>query len=321
LGEPPTRADASAAAGAGVGEGAERRTSGRVTELLSNDALDRLGRMRLAASKRFTSRSSGEHLAGRGGSSMDFADYRDYAPGDDLRFVDWNAFARLHRPYLKLYRREEVMHVVILLDVSDSMRFEGKLDLAKSLAAAFAVLGLCGTERVSVWAVGSLAEGVASLSPCAGRGSMRNAFRFIEGIQGGGDAPVDAAIETMLKYHHGRGVAVLLSDFLTFGDLRRTFNLLFSAGLETYGLQVLGPSELDPDVGGDVKFVDCEDGRTLDVSSANDLLAIYNDCRLSHERTLAALCRQRGGRFMSMSSDVALAWVLFDRMRREGWIE
>ncbi|MHC4504144.1 MAG: DUF58 domain-containing protein, partial [Planctomycetota bacterium] len=296
------------------------RSGAQVTPLLPNDVLDRVQRLRINASRRFTNKARGEHLAGRGGTSIEFSDYRDYAAGDDMRFVDWNVFARLHRPYLKLYRQEEEMHVVVLVDASASMLFEEKLDCAKGLAAAFGVMGLWGTERVSVWAVGGEEAGPSALAPCVGRGNMMKLFSFVEGIDGGGDAPVEGAIETLLKFHSGRGVAVLLSDFLTFGDLRRAFNLLFSAGLEVYAIQILAPGEIDPDVTGDLRLVDAESELTLDVSSAADLVRLYQEYRDSYERNLSALSRQRGGRFVSVSSAEPLRSVLFDLLRRRGWV-
>ena len=106
----------------------------QVTSLLTNRDLDRLGRLRLNVSRRFTNRARGEHLAAKGGASTEFCDYRDYAPGDDVRFVDWNIFARIQRPYLKQFHHEEDLHVALLVDASRSMLFEGKLALAQRLA-------------------------------------------------------------------------------------------------------------------------------------------------------------------------------------------
>jgi uncharacterized protein (DUF58 family) len=292
----------------------------QLTALLSNEMLTRLGRLRINASRRFTNRSRGEHLSGKGGRSIEFADYRDYTPGDDVRFVDWNVFSRLHRPYLKLYYEEEVMHVALLVDASSSMLPEGKLEIAKRLAAAFAVVGLFGTERVSVYAFNEKGGRPGRLAPRAGRGHMGGVFRFIEGIEGGGDSPVELDVESFLSRHTGRGVAVLLSDFLTFGDLRRALNLIFGAGLEIFGVQILGPSEIDPELGGDVRLVDCETVETLDVSSAGQLLGIYQEYRQSFERELEEMCRRRSGRFRSIGSDVSLDWLLFDDFVRTGWL-
>ena len=292
----------------------------RLTELLPNDVLGRLERLRINSSRRFTNKSSGEHFSGKGGSSIEFSDYRDYAPGDDLRFVDWNIFARLNRPYTKLYHQEEEMHVVILVDASSSMAFEGKLERASQLAAAFAVMGLLGSERVSAYAFNSRQSAPARLPPCSGRASMMKAFAFLEGIEPGGDSPVEQDIELALRRHAGRGVAVILSDFLTFGDLRRGLNLIFSAGLELFAVQILGASETDPDLTGDLRLVDCETQGTLDVSSANDLVSLYREYLDSYQRELTVLCQQRFGRFLSISTEDSVRWVLFDLFRRRGWL-
>jgi uncharacterized protein (DUF58 family) len=293
----------------------------RLTSLFPNDVLDRLERLRINSQRRFTNKSRGEHLSGKGGQSIEFSDYRDYTPGDDVRFVDWNIFARLHRPYLKLYHQEEEMHVAILVDASASMRFEGKLERAKQLGVAFGVMGLLAAEKVSVYAFNSVQEAPGRLPPCTGRASMTKTFRFIEQVEPGGDAPVEMGIEAFLRFHSGRGIAVVLSDFLTFTDLTRAFNLLFSSGLELMAVQILGPTEMDPDVAGDLRFVDSETQTILDVSSANDLVDLYQEYRLSYERRLTELSQQRSGRFLSICSQDPLDWVLFDLLPRTGWVQ
>ena len=291
----------------------------QVTPLFSNEVLGRLEHMRLRSIRRFTDRMRGEHLAGRAGSSNEFSDFRDYVPGDDVRFVDWNVFARLNRPYLKLYRREEEMHVVLMVDASTSMLFEGKIERAKQLAAAFAVMGLLGTEKVSATAFTGTGVAPARLTPCMGRASLMKSLAFIEGIEAGGSAPVDESIELFLRAHVGRGIAVVLSDFLTFGDLALTFNRLTGAGLEIFAVQILAPSELEPEVGGDLRLVDSETAETLDVSPG-ELIDIYREYRENFQRELARLCRQRAGRFVSISASDALPDVLFDLLPRKGWV-
>jgi uncharacterized protein (DUF58 family) len=289
------------------------------TTLLDNPTLARVERMRLLPVRRLTNRSRGEHLAGKGGTSTEFHDYRDYAAGDDVRYVDWNIFARIQRPYLKLYRHEEEMHVVILLDASASMQFGQKFTRAKQLAAAFAIMGLMNVEKVSLYACQHVGKTPLFVPPCTGRISLRRILDFLEEISTRGDFPIELAVEEVLKQHRGRGVAVLLSDFLTFGDLERPLNLLFSAGLEVCAVQLLTPEELRPDVTGDVRFVDAETGRTLDVSSAGDLLGIYLEHLAGLQANLAMMCRQRSGRFLDLDADTPIETVLFDVLRRKGW--
>ena len=292
------------------------QTAPQVTSLLTNRDLDRLGRLRFNVSRRFTNRARGEHLAAKGGASTEFCDYRDYAPGDDVRFVDWNIFARIQRPYLKQFHHEEDMHVALLVDASLSMLFEGKLALAQKLAAALGILGLRGGEKVSACVLGESAR----LAPSRGRSAQGKLFGFLERITGGSDVPVERGIEGFLRQHHGRGVAVIISDFLTEGDLRRAFGLLHNAGLEIFAVQILSPSELDPEFAGDLRFVDCETSGQLDISAAGDLLTLYHEYRLAHEARLTALCQQRAGKFLPVSSAASFEHVLFDTMRRKGWV-
>lgn len=295
------------------------------TSLFDNGVLSRLERLRLNPMRRLTNRSRGEHLAGKGGTSTEFCDYRDYVPGDDVRYIDWNIFSRLNRPYLKLYQHEEEMQVVILVDGSGSMQFENKFERARQLAGAFGLFGLMNLERVSAYVCRDADESLRLLPPCTGRASRKRLFDFLEtcgddASNTAGDFPIEKAVDAVLHRHRGRGVVVLLSDFLTMGDLESPFNRLYSAGLEIFGIQILSPLEINPDVTGDLRFVDSETAQTLDISSAADLLGIYHEHRLGLQQQLETTCRQRGGRFLSINSSDSLEWVLFDLLRRKGWV-
>lgn len=294
--------------------------TGQLTSLLSNTTLARLERLRINPRKRQTNLGRGEHLARKGGTSTEFTDYRDYAAGDDVRYVDWNIFSRLNRPYLKLYRHEEEMHVVILVDGSSSMIFGDKFLLARRLAAAFGVVGLYGGERTSIYACQLAGSAPALVGPLLGRPALRRVLRFVEDLQGGGNAAIDQAVDEVLARHKGRGIAIVLSDFLTFGDLTRTMNRLHAAGLEPHAVQILSPEELDPELTGDIRLVDSETGDALDISGANDLLALYHEHRQALEDELSTMCRQRGGRFLLARSDEPIDAILFDRLRRQGWV-
>lgn len=289
----------------------------QLTTLLTHRDLDRLARLRINATRRFTNRARGEHLAARGGTSTEFCDFRDYSPGDDVRFVDWNIFARIERAYVKQFHEEEEMHVALLVDASESMLFEGKFEMARRLAAAFGVLGLRGQEKVSACALGASRD---RLPACTGRAAMAKLFAFLEKIEPGGDTPIERGIEAFLREHSGRGLVLVVSDFLTAGDLRRPFNQLHSAGLEIFAVQILGPSELAPEIAGDLRFVDCETRGHLDISSAGDLLALYHEHRRAHEAQVTALCQRRSGKFLSVSAADSIERVVFDTMRRKGWV-
>lgn len=290
----------------------------QLTSLLSNQHLDRLSRMRLGASRRFTNRARGENLASKGGTSTEFCDFRDYAPGDDLRFIDWNIFARLERPYSKQFHLEEELHVAVLVDGSNSMLFENKYAVVRNLAAAFGVVALAGLEKLSVTVLGGPTP--SRLAPCRGRASRAKLFGFLERVEPGGGLPLEQGVDLFLRRHTGRGVVIVLSDFLTTGNLARAFNSLNGAGLEIFAIQVLAPSELAPEHATDVRFVDSETDTTLDVSSAPELLALYHEYRMALTAQIEELCRKRDGRFLQVSAGDSIDTLLFDLLRRKGWI-
>src|SRR5919106_3123532 len=125
--------------------------------LLSPQLLAQLEHLELVTRKVFRGRLKGERKSKRKGQSVEFADFRNYVAGDDLRFIDWNTYARLDRLFLKLFLEEEDLHFYALIDASNSMDFgePTKLQFAKQLAAALGFIGLCRADRVKVESLGS----------------------------------------------------------------------------------------------------------------------------------------------------------------------
>ena len=294
-------------------------TSATFSTLFSNSVLSRLERLRLNPRRRMTERTHGEHLSGKGGTSTEFSDYRDYVPGDDIRNVDWNIFARLQKPFIKLYRHEEELNIVLIIDASKSMDYDGKLLRAKQIALACGVMGLYGNEKVSAHAPGN-ASGISNLPACTGRPSLRRLIHFIESVQTGGAEPIEEAIETVLRTHRGRGMVFVLSDFLTFGDYERAFNRLHSAGLEISAIRILSEAEIHPELSADLRLVDCETGQEVDVSSVNELIGYYHEHLEFSEATLNQACQQRSGRYLRCTPQEPLESLLFDTLRRKGWL-
>lgn len=292
-----------------------------VSALLDNAVLQRLERWRPAFSGRFTNRLKGGHLARKGGNSTEFVDYRDYVAGDDLRHVDWNLFARLRRPFLKTFHHEEVSHLLIVVDGSNSMLREGKFERARQLAAACAIMALRGTERVSVHVLQDGQAGLPSKLPvCSGRASTGRLLNFLEKAAGGGREGIDLGMEEAVRTRSLRGVALVISDFLTFGDLAKSMNRLFTGGLEVWGLQVLGATEMEPSLEEELRLVDSESDAVLDISPTPLLLQIYHEQLAALCDEVAQLCRQRAGRYLRLNAGDSLATQLFDQMPRAGWM-
>ena len=142
-----------------------RMSNREETQLLSPSLLGRLERMELVSRKVFRGRMKGERKSKRKGQSVEFHDFRNYVPGDDLRLIDWNLYARLDQLFLKLFQEEEDLHFYALLDASESMNFGSptKLHVAKQLAAALGYVGLCRADRVSVQVLGPMGRHAPTL--------------------------------------------------------------------------------------------------------------------------------------------------------------
>src|SRR5687768_6004785 len=152
------------------------------TQLLPPQLLAQLERLELVSRKIFRGRMKGERRSKRKGQSVEFADFRNYVAGDDLRFIDWNLYARLDKMFLKLFLEEEDLHFFALVDTSESMNFgdPSKLLFAKQLAAALGFVGLCRADRVKVQALSGPHSRNAPV--LRGRASLWHLVEFLNGM-------------------------------------------------------------------------------------------------------------------------------------------
>lgn len=250
------------------------------------------------------------------GQSVEFADYRDYTIGDDLRQLDWNVYARLERLFVKLFVEEEDVTVTILIDASVSMASgrPDKLVFAKRAAAALGYIALSSEDRVAVSALaGKTARRRASM-----RGSGR-VFRLLADLSSieAATGPTDlvAAARHAAAQLHGRGVLILVSDLLD-PAADRVIRELAATGSELVILHVLSPDELEPSFEGDLRLVDAETGEGFDVTV--DLAAIdaYKERLATWKAGFADLAAKRRASYVDVSSDVNLADLMFAELRR-----
>ena len=250
------------------------------------------------------------------GQSVEFADYRDYSLGDDLRQLDWNVYARLEKLLVKLFIEEEDLTVGLLVDGSASMAHGSpdKLVFAKRAAAALGYIALAAEDRVVLASLG----GRTARRQAALRGSGR-AFRLLAELSAiapaAGATDLVAACRHALAQMSGRGVLVLVSDLLDPGA-ERAIRDLAGTGSEVIVLHVLAPDELNPTLEGDLRLVDAETGATVDVTL--DLAARERyAARVEAWRTeIAALAAKRRIAYVPLTSDVPLADLVFAELRR-----
>jgi uncharacterized protein (DUF58 family) len=250
------------------------------------------------------------------GQSVEFADYRDYSMGDDLRQLDWNVYARLERLFVKLFVEEEDVTVTLLIDASASMATgtPDKLLFAKRAAAALGYIGLASEDRVAV----TVLAGRTARRRAAMRGSGR-VFRLLADLSAVtvADGPTDlvAAARHAAAQLNGRGVIVLLSDLLD-PSADKVIRELAATGSELIVLHVLSPDELDPALEGDLRLVDTETGDRVDITMDLATLDAYKARVAEWKAGFADLAAKRRASYVDLSSDVNLAELMFAELRR-----
>ena len=284
-------------------------------QLFDEAFLRRLEQLELASRRLTAGRMKGERRSIRRGQSVEFADYRNYTHGDDLRQLDWNVYARLEKLFVKLFVEEQDVTVHVLVDASRSMDFgePNKLDFARRAAAALAYLGLAHLDRVSVAFLG---EGHAtSLRPLRGKGRVFEVFRFLSEPRSERLTGLAAAARDYAGRMRGTGPLILLSDLMDPGYLDALRDLAGTRS-QLSVLHVLAPEEVDPDVPPDARLVDNETGQGIEVTGDDDLVGRYRSRLLEWQEEISAFCAKRGGAYVAVPSDVELTDLLFDVLRR-----
>ena len=250
------------------------------------------------------------------GQSVEFADYRDYSLGDDLRQLDWNILARLEKLFVKLYVEEEDVTITFLIDASASMAAgtPDKLTYAKRAAAALGYIGLASEDRISIVAL----SGRDGRRQAAIRGSGR-VFRLLSALSA---IPIaDGQTDLLAAARHagaqltGRGVVVLLSDLLD-PNADRVIRELAATGSEIVVLHLLSPEELDPAIEGDLRLVDVESGEGMDVTVDLATIDGYKTRLAAWRETFADTAAKRRASYVPLSTDVPLAELVFAELRR-----
>jgi uncharacterized protein (DUF58 family) len=276
--------------------------------------------LRLNPRKAFAGRVRGERLTRKKGISIEFADYREYSDGDDLRHLDWNVLARLDSAVIRTYQDEEDLAMHLLLDLSPSMEFgePSKLDQARKLACAIGYVALGGGDAVLPRALGPKEPDVRALRGRVGfprlaqwcetaRPPERNRETLTGAIRGFINASVRA------------GVAMLIADGLD-PDFPGLLRALGGRGHEVWLLQVLSDIELDPDLEGDLRLLDAESGKPVEVTANSYVLKEYRRRLQEHNSAIVEAIRRIGGRHALIRADQSLDSVIKETFKREGWV-
>ena len=295
-----------------------------VRDTLFDEAfLRKLERLEIAARRLRAGILRGDRRSTKRGQSVEFADFRDYSHGDDLRRVDWNAYARCERACIKLYHEEEDRTVHVLVDTSASMDWgdgaEHKLTYAKRAAAAIGYIALAGLDRVAAATVGAGLERQAPV--LRGTGSLVRLLGFLAGGEPvGGATDLDAALAAYAGRAHHPGPLFLLSDLFSAGPSAGRAGLLALAarGYEVNVVHTLSPDEVAPALSGELKLIDRETGAARELTVDEAALARYRRELDAWRADLAAYCGPRGMLYLPISTDLPFEELMLTTLRHAG---
>jgi uncharacterized protein (DUF58 family) len=270
----------------------------------TKEFLNRLEVLRLRTRKEVLGNGPGAYTSPRRGTSLEFADYRKYSPGDDLRYVDWGIFARTDRLYVRLFHAEVDLFAYIFIDASASMAFPSppeKFTAACNVALAISYVVLANQDHVRLHAVGA----PNSASPFLhGRNQIVDLIDFTRGLTPGGAPDLAASLGDHLNLVRRPGKAILISDFLVpAASYHSAFNLLRRFNLDVAAVQVLSRYELEPPLTGELKMIDSESGEELNIRWNEATRRAYAERLERHNRELKSACHQSGVQYALYPSD------------------
>ncbi len=289
--------------------------------LLDPQFLSKLEQLELVSRKIFVGRMKGERRSRRRGSSVEFADHRNYSVGDDLRHLDWNVYARLDKLFLKLFLEEEDLHIYTLLDTSTSMEFgePTKLHYGKQVAAALSFIGLVNHDRIVLDTFDTtLGPGLTGLR---GRSQMWRIVRHLDGLHASGASDLTATARAFALKRTSKGIVVVISDFLDKGGYEDALRYLLARDLDIYVIHVLSREEVEPELAGDLRLVDAEDDDVAEITISAPLLRRYKQNLDAFVGGLREWCTRRGIAYIFTTNQNPFDQLILNYLRQRGLVK
>ncbi len=298
----------------------------KTTALFDETTRRKLEQLMLIASKVRSGAIKGDRRSVKRGTSIEFADYRNYTQGDDLRRLDWNLYARTERPYIKLFEDEEDLAVHLLLDTSLSMDFPRdvedpdlhKFTYARRLMAGLATVSLTTNDRLQMTAVS--AGEVQRFGPARGRAYSVRMFQYVGGLQPSGETDLNGALETYARRERRPGLVMIISDMFSPSGFMEGLNALSAKGHEVAVLHVLAPEEVEPPLAGDLRLVDAETGEAQEVTIDAGMRDIYIKRLAAWRDEIRKTCRKRNIHYLPLQTDIPWERVILQDLRRLGLV-
>jgi uncharacterized protein (DUF58 family) len=298
----------------------DARGSHASERLFDEATLRRLERLAILSRRAVAGRLQGERPSPKRGQSIEFADFRPYSPGDDFRRIDWNAYARLERFFIKLFVEEQDLTVHLLVDASRSMDWgePNKLRYALRAAGALGYVVLSGLDRVTVKVLaGEKGMEDAYLSARRGKEQALSLFSFLQARRGGGRTDLLPRLAKYAATALSPGPLLLLSDLLDEG-WKDGLSALATRRFEITVLHVLSPGEVRPELAGDLRLVDVETGAEVEVTADHQALRRYQDYLGAWQNELRHFCGARGMHYVPIETSVPFEDLLFALLRQQG---
>jgi uncharacterized protein (DUF58 family) len=283
---------------------------------LDASVLQRLDNLTLLTRRPMATGRPGRRRSPLAGSSMEFADYRRYAPGDDFRRIDWRAYARLERLFLRVFEAEENITVTILIDCSESMYYgtPQKIDLAISLAAALAYVATRCEDSVII---GALTDRLVSFRRAgSGKNSIWPVGEFLNRLPRSGTTDLNRALYDIGRVVTASGLTIIISDFLAPGGYQTGVRAVRQLRQEVALLQILSPDEIDPDIQGDWQLRDSEGAGSVEVSASSNVLHAYRERLTAFTDDLAAFAHTHSGTYTLISSNTEIIDIVQRLLRQ-----
>jgi uncharacterized protein (DUF58 family) len=283
---------------------------------LDAQILQRLDNLTLLTRKSMATGRPGRRRSPLAGSSMEFADYRRYAPGDDFRRIDWRAYARLERLFLRVFEAEENITVTILLDCSDSMHHGAptKASLATTLAAALSYVALKCEDNVIV---GALTDRLTSYRRVgSGKHAVWTVGEFLNRLPRSGATDLNRALYDLGRVISSPGLTMVISDFLAPGGYQTGVRAVRQLHQEVALLQILAPDEIEPDLQGDWRLRDSEGAGTIEVSASANILQAYRQRLVRFTQELASFAHAQTMTYTLIPSDTSVIDVVQRLLRQ-----
>jgi uncharacterized protein (DUF58 family) len=290
--------------------------------LFDDDFLQRLQRLGMIARRLpSTAASAGQRRSRRIGDGLEFADHRAYAPGDDLRFLDWPYYARMEKLLLRLFHEHSEGAVSVLVDCSASMDLGevNKFDYARRGAAALAYVAMCSLDKVNILPFGGdLSDGMQT---GRNRGQILQVLEFLEGVRPGGKTSLEKSVERFVNRHAEKGAVFILTDlFDVEEELSTALLLLRQRRDEVVLLHVADRNDADPPLRGPSQLSAVEAGQNVNLNVTEEVLVAYakrwRQFVLGAEKT----CLGRGATYVQANTWTPFERLILETLRRAGVI-